>query len=374
MKRFFLLFTAMTVVFCAGLVSGGEPDGVSSVLLPAGRSDVRSVHHLHDASKIPCAKCHQRATFSRWASDRLVPDMEICAECHKQAQNVTIVTAVTKACRICHNRLKPGQRPVRAPYPRPNIRFSHKAHGNNTGCGKCHKNAAAGTVNNPGRDIAVMGQCYNCHQQKKASTACRSCHLANHDGRLLTEFSGTRLTPPTWLIGPNHGHTWVQHHASTAGRNSALCGSCHRESFCQDCHTGRLRPRNVHPGDWMAAHGVSTRLDNPRCRGCHRKQSFCITCHRRSGVAPDSPENSMPAGGPGRYHKGMTASKLMRRAKYDIAACVSCHNEGSCISCHKRPDLKPHPPGFKHKCQSLATRNRRACAKCHRDDVWHRCK
>ncbi|MCP4599608.1 MAG: cytochrome c3 family protein [Proteobacteria bacterium] len=373
MRRVFIIYSIAAAILGVGLVQGGETEDLSSVLLPAGQPSVFGAHDRCDARKKGCVTCHPKATKSRWASERLVPNMEICAECHEAARNVTIATPVTGDCLTCHREVKKGERPVRGDYPRPNVRFSHAAHQTEIKCRACHPKAAANQPTGTELDIPSMRQCYSCHTKGKGSTKCRTCHLVHKDGRLVTDFGGQKLKPPSWLKGPTHRMEWVGRHAAKAGADSGFCSACHRESFCQDCHTGRLRPRNVHPGDWMTTHGVSTRIDNPRCRGCHRKQSFCITCHRRSGVAPDSPAGSRPKGGLGRYHRGMENAQLMRRAKYDITSCVSCHSEGSCISCH-RAKFNPHPPGFSRKCKKLAVRNRRACAKCHRDDALKRCK
>jgi hypothetical protein len=253
------------------------------------------------------------------------------------------------------------------------VRFPHQRHAaRDIECGVCHLKAAAGARSGPTRDVPTMKLCYECHRRDAAaSTACRTCHIVQRDGRLATRYGDTVLTPPRWLVGPTHGADWVQRHAPVAGADTELCAACHREKMCQDCHSGRLRPRDVHPGDWIATHGINTRLDSPRCRGCHRAQSFCITCHRRSGVAPDAPARARPPGS-GNYHRGMSTEQICRRARHDIVACASCHSESSCIRCHAA--INPHPAGFQHRCQNLARRNQRACVKCHNNDVWKRCE
>ncbi|MDJ0764216.1 MAG: hypothetical protein QNJ97_14635 [Myxococcota bacterium] len=371
MRRLALYFSLMAAICAGPMVWGAAKGSLSGVLLPAARPAVFDTHARCQAVQTQsCAVCHPKAAGSRWASERLVPPMERCAPCHATVRDVTVSTPVTEACRKCHSRLKQGNRPIRGDYPRPNIRFSHAAHAKSTPCKSCHPLAASGQASNGAWDIPPMRHCYECHRLSQAPLACTTCHLADRDGRMVTDYREKRLIPPDWLKGPTHGASWVGRHATTAGADSSFCASCHRESFCRDCHTGRLRPRNVHPSDWLSLHGVSTRLDNPRCRGCHRKQSFCLTCHRRSGVAPDSPANARPAG-LGRYHRNMQNTELMQRARRDITTCVSCHSESSCIACHAIQ--KPHPPRFRRKCRALAARNRRACAKCHTDEAWKRC-
>lgn len=357
-----------------GVVWGADAENPREALMPGGASAVVEVHHLHKEKSAACAACHPKAASSRWASDRLVPAMESCIPCHPDAENVSFTTPFGEKCTTCHGPRKKGERPVRGYYPRPNIRFSHLAHAKKQiPCGTCHPLSASRQKTDTFRDMPEMRQCYECHQKsKEASAECRVCHILHKDGRLVTRWNGVSMIPPTWLKGPTHGPEWAGSHAHSAAADSRFCGSCHRESFCRDCHSGRRRPRKIHPGDWLTTHGINTRLDTPRCRGCHRKQSFCITCHRRSGVAPDSPAGSRSIGGIGRYHNQMDTRTLMRRARSAVTSCVSCHSEGKCITCHTRQN--PHPPNFRRQCRALANRNRRVCAKCHRDAPWTRCR
>ncbi len=373
MKQLSLLIAWVALSTVARLAFGGEAAAqrpqapLSPSIFPA---PVRASTHAHEKcpeTKKSCETCHKRASASKWASDRLIPPMSDCVLCHPAVKDATPLTVPTEDCRACHEDIAPNRMPVRNDYRRPNIRFSHKAHAK-AKCGSCHPAAAAGKA--PGADLDVVGmrECFKCH----ATSTCRTCHLTDKDGRMITDFGKGKLTPPTRLEGKTHGAQWTGTHASQAGRDSSRCAVCHRESFCTDCHSGARRPRNIHPGDWLTSHGVSTRLDNPRCKGCHREQRFCITCHRRSGVAPDSPPKSEAPEGIGRYHKGMENRTLMRRAKQDILSCVSCHSESSCIQCHNR--INPHPAGFARRCKPLAIRNRNACVKCHTGDVTRFCK
>ena len=368
MKRHaFVVFVSMGSLLALKLGYGEEQATVSERLIPTTRPAVKEVHAKCPEAKKDCTTCHKRAVTSRWASDRLVPEMAECAVCHPAAKGANALSPFTNDCRVCHGAVKRGEKPVRGAYPRPNIRFSHKAH-QKTPCGRCHPKAASAQPIASGPDVVGMKACFDCHRNSQ----CRRCHLVNVDGRMFTDFAGQKLVPPDWLRGPSHGVEWAGTHARQAGSDSRYCAACHQDRFCRDCHTGSRRPRNVHPGDWLTSHGVSTRLDSPSCKGCHRKQSFCITCHRRSGVAPDSPPKSRPVGGRSRYHDGMENNTLMRRAKRDITTCVSCHSESSCVACHIQ--YKPHPANFSRKCKALAARNRRACAKCHRNNPARFCK
>ena len=357
------------VVLCASALGSTGPlmdNGPSrSIFDPPRRANLHAHEKCPEAKK-NCLSCHPKARASEWSSDRLIPAMKDCAVCHPVTQSATVLTPVTEDCRNCHQSITQENLPVRSNYRRPNLRFSHKAHVKMR-CADCHPKSAAALPLSEDLDVTGMRQCLRCH----SNSPCRTCHLTDKDGRMITDFGRGKLTPPAWLRGKSHGIEWTGTHPIQAGSDSEFCAACHTEAFCRDCHSGARRPRKVHTGDWLTSHGVSTRMDNPRCTGCHRAQSFCITCHRRVGAAGDSPPNAKPKDA-GRYHKGMETRSLMRRAKRDIVSCVSCHTESSCISCHIR--YNPHPTDFAHKCKPLAARNRNACAKCHTDDVTRFCR
>ncbi len=370
MRPLFVSLVLFLAVCITGAVWGNPSNSftrLSPSIFPNPKRSPTGAHEKCPETKKNCVTCHHKAPSSKWSSDRLVPDMEVCAPCHPAAKNAGPLSVPTEECKACHQSITPKNLPVRNDYPRANIRFSHKAH-QQTPCTSCHLGAAVGAPPSVSLDVPDMKSCFQCH----SSSPCRTCHLTEKDGKMITDFGKGELIPPAWLKGKSHGVQWTGTHAKQAGKDSAYCASCHRESFCTDCHSGARRPRTVHPGDWMTSHGVSTRIDNPRCTGCHREQSFCLSCHRRSGVAPDSPPKSKPPGSISRYHKNMDNRTLMRRAKQDIVSCVSCHSESSCITCHVR--YNPHPKDFAKRCKPLAVRNKTSCAKCHTNDVSRFCK
>ncbi len=218
-----------------------------------------------------------------------------------------------------------------------------------------------------------MKSCYSCHAKtKKYLTKCSVCHYSTPDGRIVSNLKDKkRIFPPDWIKGPTHKAGWAGSHAKIAGADSSYCANCHRETFCSDCHTGKRRPRKIHPSDWISIHGNRTGMNNPNCTGCHRTQTFCIDCHRRTGIAPDSP-TSKRGPKPGNFHKNATPARICRRARTNITACASCHSESSCIRCHAR--INPHPAGFSRNCKKIAKHNMRACKKCHSENIKNRCK
>lgn len=334
-------------------------DKPRAALYPRARITLTQVHPVHAALNVECERCHVNTKSSRWASERLAPRMKDCQSCHPEVEGATALTPVTPTCRKCHGPLPDNASPVPGFYPQPLIRFSHAAHAS-TSCADCHQPQKASSAV---PSLPAMRQCYDCHRRRPGRAECRVCHLVKADGRLNTNLAGRTLKPPTWLIGPNHEPGWAGDHAVTAGSASKLCGSCHEPQSCQDCHSGARRLTNLHPGDWIRTHGTATRFDNPHCQGCHRTQSFCLTCHRRAGVATDSPAATKPKIGAGRAHGTTTVPELMRRARKDITACVACHTESSCIDCHAL--VNPHPASWRRRCAKIAPRAEAACRKCH---------
>jgi hypothetical protein len=245
------------------------------------------------------------------------------------------------------------------------VRFSHASH-RDVACVHCHDSARK-----PVDDTYDMKSCYRCHQnESRHLTACRVCHEVIADGRPGVLESGQTLLPPNWLKGPTHDARWANRHARIAGSDSPFCGNCHQNRFCVECHAGATRSRSIHPGDWMGMHGVQAGMNTPRCTSCHRTQTFCITCHRRSGAAPDAPIARRTRRTS--VHGQQTPAQICQRARRNITACASCHSEASCVTCHAR--ISPHPAGWRRRCGALAASNPGACAKCHPGSPQERCR
>jgi hypothetical protein len=148
-----------------------------------------------------------------------------------------------------------------------------------------------------------------------------------------------------------------------------------------------VRPRSVHPNDYLSLHAVEARLDNPHCASCHQQQQFCVSCHQRTGVAwVTSPGNRVAQG---RFHPPpqvwvdgpRTRQHHAAEAQRNLNACVSCHGERDCAICHATRSVggqgfSPHPAGFAASCGGLAARNPRPCLVCHDpgDAAWGRCR
>jgi hypothetical protein len=363
----------------------------SEEIFPPQSMPLRFNHKKHvKVLSLSCKVCHAAAYASMDAADRLLPrPTETCDNCHDVDHSDPAKVRAGNAqpsgqCGFCHVGAGAGEGGKVAPVVLlpPNLRFPHAKHlSRNIQCGQCHGQIAE--LELATRDqLPRMAGCFACHSmsgaaQGDAKGTCTTCHLAQPDGRVRAAYGGGPLVPPRWLHGAGHDADWIERHKTVAADDSAFCASCHTSSDCTDCHDGKVRPRKVHPNDWLSMHPQAARTDNPRCSSCHAEQTFCADCHRRVGVARDSPSGNRPAGR--RFHPPPTEWTTAPRgpnhhaweAMRNLNACVSCHSERDCVTCHATKGLAggqgvdPHPAGFLAKCGLALRRNPRPCYVCH---------
>ncbi|UFS71401.1 cytochrome C [Geomonas sp. RF6] len=93
----------------------------------------------------------------------------------------------------------------------------------------------------------------------------------------------------------NHSRAFIANHRFYASSgNDVLCASCHKVSFCADCHTNQtelkpslknaFRPDRMmpHRGDYLTIHKIEGKVDPASCFRCHGRANNerCVTCHR----------------------------------------------------------------------------------------------
>jgi hypothetical protein len=92
----------------------------------------------------------------------------------------------------------------------------------------------------------------------------------------------------------NHSRAFVTNHRFYAATDDSLCVTCHKVSFCADCHTNKTemkpallngnRPDRImpHRGDFMTLHKIEGKLDPASCYRCHGRANNerCVACHR----------------------------------------------------------------------------------------------
>lgn len=375
---------------------GSEPadGGPSPVIFPPQTLGLRFDHARHMALGATCTTCHERARTSRVSADSLLPNGTRCDGCHGTNHRATPVAAAGDAlgaCPTCHRgyRAGDGQRVLPTSVPPPHLRFDHAAHTTRgIPCQRCHGDVGAlGLATR--EQLPRMRGCLGCHTGESGKPGqpqgtCPTCHLTEHGSLLVTTFAEGRLEPPRWLHDAEHGPDWLERHKRIAADDSRFCASCHTERFCTACHDGRVRPRQVHPNDFLSMHAVAARKNSPTCTSCHQQQSFCLGCHQRAGVTQSGPLGNLSTRG--RFHPPPAIWTDGPRgpghhaweAERNLNACVSCHTERDCVTCHataavggpgnpgslgRRTD--PHPAGFVTRCGRALRQNPRPCLVCH---------
>ncbi len=419
------LLTAVAVTTLAPGTTWGDAAarGPSPLIYPRQALPLQFDHAAHSKRGATCQSCHAAATLSTASSDDLMPAEAACRGCHAidrtRPAKVTAPPQPPVRCDACHrgwtgDNTAPAE-PPRLVVPFPNIKFNHHLHASRgIACETCHAQVAKQALATEA-DLPRMAVCLDCHTggKQQPTARCGACHLTLPDGRLkvnlaiggalATAQSGT-LVPSGSLRGFDAHTPDFRTNHKAAGRDMSYCLNCHRQSECLDCHNGVVRPLDIHPSDYVTLHAADARRNTPDCSSCHRNQTFCIGCHQRTGVASD-PSGGLPGHavrnpfGTGTGLKSFHPPGWARdaageviatprpsshsfQAKRNIRSCVSCHREETCLECHsadpargvKMPNgagFSPHGAGFAEssRCRALASRNRRACLKCHAVDA-----
>ena len=341
-KQTLLLGALLAAAMMVGVAAYGP-----AVHSTASAGDVKSVKfsHVNHVSErgIACADCHTAAPDSKLASDRLIPVHESCQSCHEEQIN--------NDCAYCHTNpddIQPMVLPAR------DLVFSHERHVGNCGiaCETCHGSVSS-DPNVEDIHIPEMSTCMQCHGKGKVSDECSTCHR---------DFS--RLIPGNHLEA---GFTKQHDNPVRVGLIDVDCATCHRESFCQECHTGdqlrrfggmpglmtapgartplkdspdALRLQAAHDLNYRFDHAIDARSRASDCASCHEARTFCVECHRSEGLLNAGvvkPQSHFEAGFV-TIGAGSGGGRHAEMGRRDIESCVSCHDvEGkdpSCMLCH----------------------------------------
>ena len=298
--------------------------------------------HVKEQS-IACVDCHTDVNASKLSSQNLLPNHDNCKTCHDEQ--------MSSNCTYCHttkDNILPIKRPERE------LVFSHELHAGkqNINCETCH--AGMDTVTYAtGRNMPSMMTCVGCHEQKKISTNCETCHR---------DF--VALVPEDHLASDFR----KEHKKLTRlGMKDVTCKTCHSENFCQDCHTGtelhgfsgirdlkaepspatffmdspkQMKLQKVHGLNYRFTHGVEAKSKALDCASCHEQQTFCVTCHEAGGNINQlkfKPASHVAAGFT-TIGKGSGGGRHAELARRDLESCASCHdvqgNDPTCLLCH----------------------------------------
>lgn len=269
-------------------------------------------HSLHvGENEIECTTCHESATTSLTGADNMLPEMETCGDCHEVDDD--------ENCGQCHVSVDdPG---VGVRITEYNTFFAHKKHvDKNIECITCHQKISKQEVTVPA-DLPKMGQCVDCHRKNTVSTECETCHGPGRAPRPAS-----------------HQQSFIRRHGLIAANGAVepstgqVCGNCHTNNFCQDCHEGENLEHRIHPQNFENTHALNAQLKERDCTTCHSDRSFCAECHSERHVMPHNHTagwaNNIP--GDGGRHK--------LAARHDLEYCMTCHQQNAdqiCATCHQ---------------------------------------
>ena len=347
---------------------------------------IKFSHNVHkDIAE--CDVCHVAVKTSKSMKDRLLPNHEICKQCHEEVNN-------DDKCNTCHY----GEMyPTLIQHSSNNILFDHNFHLDNQKlkCEACHKGITdVDYAYKAAQPYPVMENCYSCHSDKGAATSsCEACHISTANLKPLNHQSVN----------------FIKSHKFAAKETDANCIMCHdnNNNSCITCHTANniitnantpydfyapYLPNNfkdgikqqqitrVHDLNYRFTHGIDQKGKTAECRSCHEIETFCGNCHssrnsdfNMGGITPTS--HFAPDFTIGRV-VGSGGGKHSILARRDIESCQACHDvqgaDPTCLMCHtdadgiRGTDPKTHPSGFMHNVHGdWHDSNASVCFNCH---------
>jgi hypothetical protein len=130
-------------------------------------------HDIHAGKQIACTEyCHEAVSTGPEAG---LPSVRQCLACH-----MTVATDRPRIQQITAMRERGDDFAWARVYGYPaaaHVKFNHAPHIRaEVQCATCHGDIAGGTVAKRNVDL-TMGFCVNCHNEKKASIDCLTCHF-----------------------------------------------------------------------------------------------------------------------------------------------------------------------------------------------------
>lgn len=335
-KKYF--YTFITALFFVSIIFGSNGDSKSN------KSLIKFSHKTHSEAAA-CTDCHSAVPTSTSLSDRLLPTMENCAQCHD--------VEADDNCTMCH--YADIQEPLIQ--TKTDLEFNHSKHVNadSPKCETCHSTIFS--IDYSYKASEDITPCYTCHNT--ASTILPETHK-------VTDFMKT--------------------HQFLVSDGSQNCARCHDNEFCETCHvsTSAIDAPNtsdnfyapysphrymndskmqqltrVHDLNYQYTHGIDAKGKTSECQSCHVTETFCAECHASEsedfaagGILPQShlESNFVTIG------VGTGGGSHAELAKRDIESCASCHDtfggDPVCITCHmdndgvKGTNPKTHETGF----------------------------
>jgi nitrate/TMAO reductase-like tetraheme cytochrome c subunit len=338
-----------------------------------------------------CFSCHEMDVYYDSWKNSPHKDLQ-CVECHISPGTQNMIIHKAKSLRqvyVHFKGVKPGD--IKGHVPDINctrchkeskelveyhsLKITHRKHqAMGLKCVFCHINVVHGAESDF-LHAPPMATCITCHEGKKASNKCGTCHAGEIE-RDRSPFSGQWIEKHRQNIRSqgedscrkcHHAdyckschRTFFPHprdyestpHIGDAKKNEASCRRCHETKFCDACHAMKFQ----HPIEWERTHVDEAEKDRKKCAECH-SEDFCADCH--SSLA--------------RHQTGFLKMHS-REARQHPNRCSACHDKSYCVKCHQKSEPSSHQGKnwiARHKID--AARNEASCALCHTKDFCARC-
>ncbi len=189
-------------------------------------------HKQHLALKLVCATCHQSVAQSKSAADNNLPDVAVCASCHK-----------------------PGEVSVKTPSARTVDKFNHALHTKMGNLAPAFRGAITAKT--------WLGQKTDAEARLPhldTKNACAGCHQGIEQSEAIAA-------------------------QTTHFPHMADCLTCHNKIdppfSCEQCHStpAKLQPASHSPGFIDRHNRFKDQLERETCTVCHGREFRCLGCH-----------------------------------------------------------------------------------------------
>lgn len=271
-------------------------------LVQSSELEFDHVLHVEDV-EVACEDCHAGVSESTTGLDDLLPDKNVCADCHEVDDE--------EECGTCHTNV--DEAVYLESITTYSEKFSHERHlTQGLECQDCHA-----AVLEPETSVGALPEmvaCLDCHESKSVTQDCASCHMPADD-----------LVPSTHttIFLHTHGDLARADAHDTIGRMQ--CQTCHEQSFCQDCHEGDNLDRTTHPLNYEFTHALDARGAERNCASCHTSVSFCADCHAENQILP---QNHRPG-----WTNTLDGGMHRLEAQRDLNSCITCHQDDADQTC-----------------------------------------
>jgi hypothetical protein len=306
-----LVWAAAVAIVATAAVSGYRYGVSDKTCARCHFTSAAIASHARDThAKVACSACHVTPGPAGAVAAVAHGVRNVTFQAVSQSEEATSAEARvdSASCLSCHNSVTSGVVIAGS------IRMRHSdviAVG--YACTDCH--GGVGHVNRVVRPrYPTMGQCVQCHDGKKASSACSTCHSG--DVGVPSGARAAQLDIPKATIHPDG------------------CRGCHSMNTCIQCHGLELPHSDAFKN---GSHARKALLEPQTCVKCHDITTFCNGCHQFTV------KNGLPASPHGTVSAFIEMHKKSGSANDESASC-SCHTQGGprahlCADCHgKQPE------------------------------------